>query len=105
MKFVGQRGAAGWENRGLASDADESETSILRVGGLRLVLAITSDRLFANETFGASRTSADRHLDGYRQVLLDMPGVFAEFETSLPRVCQLEGIARAKAAGVYRGLE
>ena len=32
-----------------------------------------------------------------------MLGVFAEFETSLRRERQLEGIAKAKAAGVYKG--
>jgi DNA invertase Pin-like site-specific DNA recombinase len=31
-----------------------------------------------------------------------MLGVFAEFETNLRRERQLEGIARAKAAGVYK---
>jgi DNA invertase Pin-like site-specific DNA recombinase len=31
-----------------------------------------------------------------------MLGVFAEFETSLRRERQLEGIARAKTEGVYR---
>jgi DNA invertase Pin-like site-specific DNA recombinase len=30
-----------------------------------------------------------------------MLGVFAEFETNLRRERQLEGIAKAKAAGVY----
>jgi DNA invertase Pin-like site-specific DNA recombinase len=30
-----------------------------------------------------------------------MPGVFAEFETNLRRERQMEGIARAKANGVY----
>jgi DNA invertase Pin-like site-specific DNA recombinase len=34
---------------------------------------------------------------------LDMLGVFAEFETNLRRERQLEGIADAKARGVYRG--
>jgi DNA invertase Pin-like site-specific DNA recombinase len=34
---------------------------------------------------------------------LDMLGVFAEFETTLRRERQLEGIAKAKAAGVYKG--
>jgi DNA invertase Pin-like site-specific DNA recombinase len=34
---------------------------------------------------------------------LDMLGVFAEFETKLRRERQLEGIAKAKAAGVYKG--
>ena len=32
-----------------------------------------------------------------------MLGVFAEFETNLRKERQLEGIAKAKAAGVYRG--
>jgi len=32
-----------------------------------------------------------------------MLGVFAEFETNLGRERQLEGIAKAKAAGVYKG--
>ena len=34
---------------------------------------------------------------------LQMLGVFAQFETALRRERQLEGIARAKAAGVYKG--
>jgi DNA invertase Pin-like site-specific DNA recombinase len=32
-----------------------------------------------------------------------MLGVFAEFETNLRRERQLEGIAKAKAAGAYKG--
>jgi DNA invertase Pin-like site-specific DNA recombinase len=34
---------------------------------------------------------------------LDVLGAFAEFETNLRKERQLEGIARAKARGVYRG--
>jgi DNA invertase Pin-like site-specific DNA recombinase len=34
---------------------------------------------------------------------LDMLGVFAEFETNLRKERQLEGIAKAKAAGIYKG--
>ncbi len=34
---------------------------------------------------------------------LDMLGVFAEFETNLRKERQLEGIAKAKAARVYKG--
>jgi DNA invertase Pin-like site-specific DNA recombinase len=34
---------------------------------------------------------------------LDMLGVFAEFETNLGRERQAEGIARAKANGIYAG--
>lgn len=34
---------------------------------------------------------------------LDMLGVFAEFETNLRRERQMEGVAKAKAAGKYKG--
>ena len=34
---------------------------------------------------------------------LDMLSVFAEFETNLRRERQMEGIAKAKAAGKYKG--
>ena len=37
------------------------------------------------------------------KAFLDMLGVFAEFETNLRRERQLEGVARAKANGVYKG--
>jgi DNA invertase Pin-like site-specific DNA recombinase len=37
------------------------------------------------------------------KLFLDMLGAFAEFETRLRKERQLEGIARAKAAGVYKG--
>ena len=37
------------------------------------------------------------------KAFLDMLGVFAEFETNLRRERQLEGIAIAKAKGVYKG--
>jgi len=34
---------------------------------------------------------------------LNMLGVFAEFETNLRRERQLEGITKAKVAGIYKG--
>lgn len=37
------------------------------------------------------------------KAFFQMLGVFAEFETNLRRERQMEGIAKAKAAGVYRG--
>jgi len=39
------------------------------------------------------------------KAFLDMLGVFAEFETNLRKERQLEGIAKAKAAGKYKGRE
>jgi DNA invertase Pin-like site-specific DNA recombinase len=37
------------------------------------------------------------------KAFLDMLGVFAEFETNLRRERQLEGIAKAKKEGIYKG--
>ncbi len=37
------------------------------------------------------------------RAFLQMLGVFAEFETALRRERQLEGVAKAKALGVYKG--
>jgi DNA invertase Pin-like site-specific DNA recombinase len=37
------------------------------------------------------------------KAFLDMLGVFAEFETNLRRERQMEGIAKAKSQGVYKG--
>ena len=37
------------------------------------------------------------------KAFLDMLGVFAEFETNIRRERQMEGIAKAKARGVYKG--
>jgi DNA invertase Pin-like site-specific DNA recombinase len=37
------------------------------------------------------------------KAFLDMLGVFAEFETTLRKERQLEGIAKAKSEGVYKG--
>jgi hypothetical protein len=47
--------------------------------------------------------AADRYQHRTRQVLPRHARVFAEFETNLRRERQLAGIAKAKAAGVYKG--
>jgi DNA invertase Pin-like site-specific DNA recombinase len=55
---------------------------------------------------GAYLRAADQPIDtstAAGKAFLDMLGVFAEFETNLRRERQLEGIAKAKADGVYRG--
>jgi hypothetical protein len=55
---------------------------------------------------GASLKAAEQPIDtstAAGKALLDMLGVFAEFETNLRRERQLEGIAKAKAEGVYKG--
>src|ERR1700681_2237389 len=55
---------------------------------------------------GASLRATEQPIDtstAAGKCFLDMLGVFAEFETNLRRERQLEGIAKAKAAGVYKG--
>jgi DNA invertase Pin-like site-specific DNA recombinase len=55
---------------------------------------------------GAALKASDQPIDtstAAGKCFLDMLGVFAEFETNLRRERQLEGIAKAKAAGVYKG--
>jgi DNA invertase Pin-like site-specific DNA recombinase len=55
---------------------------------------------------GASLRATEQPIDtgtAAGKCFLDKLGVFAEFETHLRRERQLEGIADAKARGVYRG--
>jgi len=55
---------------------------------------------------GASLKATEQPIDtgtAAGKCFLDMLEVFAEFETNLRRERQLEGIARAKAAGMYKG--
>jgi len=55
---------------------------------------------------GASLKATEQPIDtstAAGKCFLDILGVFAEFETNLRKERQLEGIAKAKAAGVYNG--
>src|SRR5262249_54873365 len=55
---------------------------------------------------GASLKATEQPIDtgtAAGKCFLDMLGVFAEFETNLRKERQLEGIAKAKAEGGYRG--
>lgn len=55
---------------------------------------------------GASLRATEQPIDtgtAAGKAFLDMLGVFAEFETNLRKERQLESIAKAKAAGVYKG--
>ena len=55
---------------------------------------------------GAHLTATEQPVDtstAAGKAFFDMLGVFAEFETNLRRERQAEGIASAKAKGVYKG--
>ncbi|MXO58167.1 helix-turn-helix domain-containing protein [Altererythrobacter salegens] len=55
---------------------------------------------------GANLKATDQPIDtgtAAGKAFLQMLGVFAEFETSIRKERQMEGIAKAKAKGVYKG--
>jgi DNA invertase Pin-like site-specific DNA recombinase len=55
---------------------------------------------------GVSLRATDQSVDtstAAGKAFLDMLGVFAEFETNLRKERQMEGIAKAKSEGVYKG--
>lgn len=69
------------------------------IGDLQVIvgqLAARGAKLQATEQPIDTSTAAGK-------AFLDMLGVFAEFETNLRRERQMEGIAKAKAAGAYKG--
>lgn len=69
------------------------------IGDLQVIVTALSDKgahLMATEQSVDTSTAAGK-------AFFDMLGVFAEFETNLRRERQAEGIAAAKARGVYRG--
>ena len=63
----------------------------------------TSPSFDACRTGGGSTSKWRRGGIAAGKAFRDMLGVFAEFETNLRRERQLEGIAAAKARGVYKG--
>ena len=75
---------------------DRLARSIADLAGLVRELEAKGVALRATEQPIDTSTAAGR-------CFLQMLGVFAEFETNLRRERQLEGIAKAKAAGVYAG--
>lgn len=69
------------------------------IGDLQDIVRLLKDR-------GASLKATEQPIDtatAAGKAFFDMLGVFAEFETNLRRERQAEGIAKAKAAGVYVG--
>src|SRR5246127_2682090 len=79
---------------------------VTRIDRLARSIGDLQDIVRAIKARGASLKATEQPIDtstAAGKCFLDMLGVFAEFETNLRRERQLEGIAKAKAAGVYRG--
>jgi DNA invertase Pin-like site-specific DNA recombinase len=79
---------------------------VTRIDRLARSIGDLQDIVRAVKAKGASLRATEQPIDtgtAAGKAFLDMLGVFAEFETNLRRERQLEGIAKAKAAGVYKG--
>jgi DNA invertase Pin-like site-specific DNA recombinase len=79
---------------------------VSRVDRLARSIADLQDIVRTLKNKGAALKATEQPIDtstAAGKAFLDMLGVFAEFETNLRRERQLEGIAKAKAAGVYKG--
>src|SRR5882762_3655008 len=79
---------------------------VTRIDRLARSIGDLQDIVRAVKARGASLKATEQPIDtgtAAGKCFLDMLGVFAEFETNLRRERQLEGIARAKAEGVYKG--
>lgn len=79
---------------------------VTRIDRLARSIADLQDIVRALKAKGAALKATEQPIDtstAAGKCFLDMLGVFAEFETNLRRERQLEGIAKAKAAGVYKG--
>src|SRR5207237_927129 len=79
---------------------------VTRIDRLARSIGDLQDIVRLLKTKGAALKATEQPIDtstAAGKAFLDMLGVFAEFETNLRRERQLEGIAKAKARGVYRG--
>ncbi len=79
---------------------------VTRVDRLARSIKDLQDIVYVLKDRGVTLRATEQPIDTQRaagKAFLDMLGVFAEFETNLRRERQLEGIAAAKARGVYRG--
>ena len=79
---------------------------VTRIDRLARSMGDLQDIVRAIRAKGASLKATEQPIDtgsAAGKAFLDMLGVFAEFETNLRKERQLEGIAAAKAKGVYKG--
>src|SRR5882757_3433319 len=79
---------------------------VTRIDRLARSIGDLQDIVRAVKAKGASLKATEQPFDTgniYGELTVNLLGCFAEFETNLRKERQLEGIAKAKAAGVYKG--
>jgi DNA invertase Pin-like site-specific DNA recombinase len=82
------------------------ELVVTRIDRLARSIGDLQDIVRALKGRGATLKALQQPIDtstAAGKCFLDMLGVFAEFETNLRRERQMEGIAKAKAQGIYKG--
>lgn len=82
------------------------ELYVTRIDRLARSIADLQNIVIRLKEKGVSLKATEQPIDtttAAGKAFLDMLGVFAEFETNLRRERQMEGIAKAKARGVYKG--
>ena len=91
----------------LISFARKGDTIIVtRIDRLARSLADLADIVRTLEAKGTALKATEQPIDTSTpegRAFVQMLGVFAEFETAIRKERQLEGIAKAKAEGVYKG--
>jgi DNA invertase Pin-like site-specific DNA recombinase len=95
------------ELRNLLDFIRKSDTLVVtRIDRLARSIADLATIVRELEAKGAALKATEQPIDtstAAGRAFLQMLGVFAEFETAIRRERQAEGIAAAKAAGVYKG--
>ena len=79
---------------------------VTRIDHLARSIKDLQDIVYTLKARGVTLKATEQPIDTHSaagKAFLDMLGVFAEFETNPRRERQMEGIATAKARGVYRG--
>lgn len=79
---------------------------VTRIDRLARSIGDLQDIVRAVKAKGATLKATEQPFDTgniYGELTVNLLGCFAEFETNLRRERQAEGIAKAKAAGVYKG--
>ncbi|TGD92764.1 recombinase family protein [Methylobacterium nonmethylotrophicum] len=106
-KMSGSTVAGRDELRTVLAFIGEGDTLVVtRIDRLARSLGDLQDIVRELKTKGAGLMATEQPINtstAAGKAFLDMLGVFAEFETNLRRERQMEGIAKAKAAGVYKG--
>jgi len=85
---------------------DGDELVITRIDRLARSVKDLQDIVYQLREKGVGLKATEQPIDTTTpagKAFLDMLGVFAEFETSLRKERQMEGIAKAKKKGVYKG--